>query len=305
MALTELLRKFQALPIYGELLEGLPALPSFTSLHAPRSIRPMLVAALNDSLRRPILLLTNRKERFLPLNEEISAWTERPVQLFPEPNPLFYQKSGWGPRTRQSRSAALALLSANRQPGIPEDYQEPPLVLASARAIMTRTLSPRQYLTSSRVLKTGSRFPLDSISQLLVETGYDPRSLVTEPGQFSRRGGILDVWPPAEPFPIRLDFFGDELESLRRFQPATQRSLETIPWVRITPAREALPRLYREDWNSILPPDADTIASRQELLEFFLPVMNPDAYNLIDFLPENALVLVDDLEIFKENVSTI
>ena len=305
MTLSNLLHRFQFSPEYQQLLTSLDGIPVFSSIFAPRAIRPLLIAALHHDSKRPILVITSRKERFLTLNEETSAWTEQPIHLFPEPNPLFYQKSGWGPRTRQSRSSALALLSATQQPGIPKESIPPVLVLASARALMTRTLSPRQFLANSRILKTSMQLSLDNLIRLLVDTGYNPASLVTETGQFSRRGGILDVWPPAEADPIRIDFFGDEIDSLRYFNPATQRSLETIEWIRITPAREALPKLYKQQWDELLPSDTDVEESREELLEFFLPSMNPGSHSLLDFLPENTLILIDDLQVFKETVSDI
>ena len=68
--------------------------------------------------------------------------------------------------------------------------------------------------------------------------GYQRVNTVLEPGQFSKRGGILDVWPPAEKLPIRLDFFGDEIETIRQFDPASQRTVEKLNSVLITPARE-------------------------------------------------------------------
>jgi len=305
MALSELLRRFQQLPEYNHLLTSLNELDAFSSLQAPRAVRPMLIASLAEHAARPVLVITSRKERFLALNEETAAWTEQPIQLFPEPNPLFYQKSGWGPRTRQARSAALALLSAGRQPGTPQPASDSLLVLASARALMTRTVSPRQFLANSRILKNGMQLSLDSLVRLLVDTGYQPATLVTETGQFSRRGGILDIWPPAVEHPVRIDFFGDEIDSMRSFNPSTQRSEHTIPWFRITPAREALPRLFRPEWKQLLPAGGDQEETSDELLEYFLASMNPGNHSLLDFLPDQTLILIDDLTMFKETVSEI
>jgi len=73
-----------------------------------------------------------------------------------------------------------------------------------------------------------------------VQTGYNPSETVEEPGTFARRGGIIDIWPPNLPQPIRLDLFGDEVDSLRLFDPTTQRSLEHIQTVEIGPGSEAL-----------------------------------------------------------------
>ena len=75
----------------------------------------------------------------------------------------------------------------------------------------------------------------------LYNLGYEPVAEVEEPGQFSHRGGIIDLFPPTLPRPVRIEFFGDEIESLRTFDQETQRSLNPIDLCIIGPAREALP----------------------------------------------------------------
>ena len=81
-----------------------------------------------------------------------------------------------------------------------------------------------------------------------VARATSPASIVVEPGQFARRGGILDIFPASAEQPVRLELFGDEIETLRRFDPATQRSGERIQSVTIGPAREALPRYWDPAW---------------------------------------------------------
>ena len=76
-------------------------------------------------------------------------------------------------------------------------------------------------------------------------SGYQRVNTVLEPGQFSKRGGILDVWPPGGKIPIRLDFFGDEIETIRQFDPASQRTVEKLNSILITPAREFIANDYR------------------------------------------------------------
>ena len=73
--------------------------------------------------------------------------------------------------------------------------------------------------------------------------GYTARPLVETPGQFSRRGGIVDIWPPNLRRPLRIELFGDEIDSLRTFDPSTQRTLARVEQAWIGPASEALPRL--------------------------------------------------------------
>ncbi|NPV57890.1 MAG: transcription-repair coupling factor, partial [Anaerolineae bacterium] len=98
-----------------------------------------------------------------------------------------------------------------------------------------------------------------------------------------RRGGLLDIWPPAEPYPVRLDFFGDELDTLRQFDPATQRTVAKLESIFITPARELL---LSKAAHLDLPAD--------DLIEYYLPLVHPAPASILDYLPQQALVVLDD-----------
>jgi len=307
MNLAQLLDQIRDLPEYASLLTTLeqgrkPGGP----LGIPRAVRAPLAAALAKDLDRPVLFIVPRADRMLTLSEELPFWHPGiSLHTFPEPNPLFYEKAAWGPRTVRDRIRALAILSELRQPGRGSEPTKPApeLTLAPTKAIMTRTLSPRRFISQSRWLRKGRSFPFEKLLKILLDTGYSPFSLVTEPGQFGRRGGILDLWPPAETRPIRLEFFGDEIESMREFDPSTQRSLQPLENLRITPAREALPLDYQDAWDALQPP-SETFQPRP-LLEYFLPWMNPSPTGMLAFMPENAIILLDDGFALEQQVSEL
>jgi transcription-repair coupling factor (superfamily II helicase) len=218
------------LPAYRDLLADLQASPGpsepLAGLGLPRAARLPLLARLHQDLGRPILLITNRADRALALYEELQFWLgERGVYYFPEPNPLFYEKSGWGLGTRRDRLQVLTTLARTLMPGVPEPEQ-PPVIVAPVRAIMTRTLPRRDFIKHTRVLKLGQQVTPEELTRAWVDTGYAYANIVVEAGQFSRRGGILDVWAPGEAMPVRIEFFGDEIDTMRAFDPATQRTVQ-------------------------------------------------------------------------------
>lgn len=310
MDLSPLLDCIRSLPDYVRLCQSLTSDRSFPlALHMPRATRPALAAALTRDLQRPVLLLLPRADQLLTLAEEIPAWDpELRILTFPDPNPLFYERAPWNPSTLRHRVTTLAKLTADRQPAGPNSSSptRPLLILASIRATMTHTISPRTFLANSRQPKSGGAYQFNRLVNLLVNNGYTHTSLVTEPGQFSRRGGILDLWPPAELQPVRFEFIGDKLESLRLFDPTSQRSTGNIQIVRLTPAREGLPHLYQQSWDDLLPPDDPLHGPvRDSLFEFFLPWMNPVSTGLLDFLPPDAIVLLDDQVAIEDAMSEI
>ncbi len=124
------------------------------------------------------------------------------------------------------------LLDATRNP------QHAPLVITSVTALLQKTFPPEMLRGHTRTLARGDKIsPLDLI-EWLEERGCEPEAQVTQKGEIALRGGILDVWPLTSPWPVRLEFFGDELESLRHFDPLTQISREEILSVTLLPAGE-------------------------------------------------------------------
>ncbi|MEN9674140.1 MAG: hypothetical protein RIS76_36 [Verrucomicrobiota bacterium] len=158
-------------------------------------------------------------------------------------------------------------------------------VVTSATALLQRTFPAGELRARTRRLERGQSLnPLDFI-EWLEEQGYEPEARVTSKGELSWRGGIVDLWPLSEPWPIRLEFFGDELESLREFDPASQISRETVEAVRVPPAGEiSLLKTVRRKWES----DANAAPAVAD---------PPRALNtLLDYLPPDSLLVLSDPE---------
>ena len=285
-SLTEIVK---SLPPYADLQRSIKAGDFSTQtrigLGLPRAARLALLAALHEDNRTPILLLTNRSDRALSLFDELSFWLpQEAIYYFPEPNPLFYEDNPWSQSVRLDRLRVFATLSRYLLPGV-QKPEFPPVIVAPIRALMTRTVPRRTFLKNTLNIKAGDRKDFHQVSTHLVGIGYEYSNIVVQPGQFSRRGGILDVWSPSENQPLRLDFFGDEIDSLRLFDPSSQRSEAKLEQALIFPASEALPIAAMQDGE--LP---------YQLKERDIPEIYNFPSSLIDFLPDNALILLDGEE---------
>ncbi|MEW5939980.1 MAG: CarD family transcriptional regulator, partial [Chloroflexota bacterium] len=281
-------------------------------LGLPRSARLPVLASLHADLNQPILLVTDRADHALALFDELGFWLpDAPRYLFAEPNPLFYEQAAWGATTRRERLQALTALATYHLPFTTKP-EIAPVIVASARALMTRTLPRRDYLKACKKLSAGQSIQLESLIRAWAEIGYQRCDTVLEAGQFSHRGGLLDIWPMAERQPVRLDFFGDEIETIRRFDPATQRTVEKLEYVLVTPAREYLTpagtqvdrytgihvdtsHLEPGTWN--LEPDT--------LSEFHIPLLHTFPASLFDYLPSRSLVMVDDLSLVEGMIQEV
>ena len=235
-------------------------------LGLPCAARLPVLAALHHDLGRPILLITDRSDHALALFDELGLWIKSPRYHFAEPNPLFYEQAAWGVTTRRERLQTLTALASYHLP-FAQKPEVPPIFVTSARSLTTRTLPRRDFLKACKKLTSGQTTQPDVLLRSWVETGYQRVNTVLEPGQFSRRGGIMDIWTAAEKLPVRLDFFGDEIETIRRFDPATQRTVEKLESILITPAREY-----------IATGDQDA-----ELSEFHIPLLHQQPASLLDY----------------------
>src|SRR5204862_3935421 len=116
----------------------------------------------------------------------------------------------------------------------------PKVLVASVQALFQHTLAPTELPETPLNLKTRQRVGQERVLRELVDLGYEALPEVAGRGEFARRGGIVDVFPAGQPLPVRIEWFGDEIESLRAFDPATQRGIRAIDSVELLPASEFL-----------------------------------------------------------------
>ncbi|MEK6222546.1 MAG: DEAD/DEAH box helicase, partial [Chloroflexota bacterium] len=281
----------QTLTRFQGITELIPQEQGRIQLSLARAARLPVLAALHHAAGRPILLLTQKSDRALTLVDEFAMWMPKTESLyFPEPPALFYENTPWGDNTRRERLLTLTTLASLQIPGAFKP-KTPPIIIAPARAVMTRSLPRRDFLKSTKTLKAGQTYGMTTLARSWMTAGYESATMVVIPGQFAHRGGILDIWPVSEKFPTRLEFFGNEIESLRYFDPASQRTTNTHERLMVAPAREFI----AEADNKILP-------EGDQWSEFYTPLLHPTPASLLDYLPKNCLILFDDREAFEETM---
>src|SRR5438093_1763532 len=109
------------------------------------------------------------------------------------------------------------------------------VVIASAAALLPRVSAPARMLATALDLKPGQEIAPTDLAELLVDAGFTREDPADEHGEFAVRGGIVDIFPAGEAQPVRLEFIGDTIESMRRYDPATQRSIQTIDRISVVP----------------------------------------------------------------------
>ncbi|HLX56174.1 MAG TPA: transcription-repair coupling factor [Ktedonobacteraceae bacterium] len=286
--------------------EGLPALTGITE-----TARPYVVAALSAALKQPLLLVVADEAQAMQVADMLRAMaqTANDIVYMPDRDALPYERLISDAETTQQRMDVLIRM-------IEQHHQT--IVVCSARALTQPVIPPKELAAALYDLKPGQEVDLTLMLEHLYNLGYEPVTEVEEPGQFSHRGGIVDLFPATLPRPVRIEFFGDEIESLRTFDPETQRSLNPIASCVIGPAREALPvrgpdaaiKLQRLN-ASMLHHDAGERWQRdlEELrhkrsfddITFYLPYLHAQA-SVLDYLPKNGLLILDNPESIQNRI---
>src|SRR5262245_15716224 len=154
----------------------------------------------------------------------------RRILLIPEIDVSPYGDVSPDPRAVGTRLAALERLRAG----------EAELIITSLRSLLRKTIPTSGFASLCRTWQTGGELGREEAAMFLIAAGYERADVVGDPGSFAIRGGIMDVWVPIERFPARLEFWGDEIERIRVFDPDSQRSLREIPSLRVHPVRETI-----------------------------------------------------------------
>jgi len=271
--------------------------------------RPYFFAALQSCLDRPLVVITARPAQARAMVEQICTFSEYPklVLSWSTPDTMPYERISQDQNITAGRLATLAALR-----DLEPSQNKRLLIVTSAKALMQPTFSTQDFKQSAITLKKGQRLELNRILAQMVRLGYSAESLVEQPGQFSRRGGILDIFPTTAAEPVRLEFFDDEIESLRRFDAASQRSREQVESVSLTPplevpiwrSEEALALLekvsteklrpeVREEWERILAhlENAENFEGIEQFMPYFM--QGEPLCTLLDHLPDKAVTILD------------
>ena len=199
------------------------------------------LATLRRDIHATMLVVAPRPEDARRLHEQLVAWCGGDEDLlhFAESEILPFERLDSDVETVHQRLRVLSNIMASDE----RNETSQPVVVASAGALMQRTLNRKVMDRSSHTLKRGEEVELAELLDLWRRLGYRFESAVYAPGIVSRRGGIIDIFPVAAEMPVRIELWGNEVDSIRLFDPTTQRSGEVVDSVRVTPAHEILPAM--------------------------------------------------------------
>jgi transcription-repair coupling factor (superfamily II helicase) len=264
---------------------------------APEGWDAFLLAQRRREYAGPILHVARDDARMARMAEALSfVVPEAEILRFPAWDCLPYDRVSPNPALVSERIATLARLL--------EKPTNPRIVLTTVNGVVQRVPPRAAFAGASMELHVNGAIQPEKLAQFLESNGYGRAGTVMEPGEYAMRGGIIDIFPAGEADPVRLDLFGDSIESIRVFDPSTQRSedrrqrLTLRPVSEVPLAREAIAR-FRTAWRDLFgQPAADdpiyqsiSDGRRHPGMEHWLPLFHPTMENLLDYLPDASVSL--------------
>ncbi|TGD63078.1 transcription-repair coupling factor [Tabrizicola sp. WMC-M-20] len=247
----------------------------------------------------PVIHVARDDKRMEAMRTALSVLAPQAVVLdFPAWDCLPYDRVSPNPDIAARRMATLAALTA----GMPGPF----VLLTTVNAATQRVPSRATVAASSFTAQVGKRVDEAHLKGFLSRMGFSPVSTVAEAGDYALRGGIIDIYPPGHPGPVRLDFFGDVLDGLRRFDPVTQRTVEKLTAVDLSPVSEVIldeasitrfRQAYRIEFGVGGSDDplyeAVSAGRKHQGMEHWLGLFHDRLETLFDYLPD-ASVMLDD-----------
>lgn len=248
-----LCKALQKLPTFVQLVQAQEKNQTIAISGGGRINQSHLIAAYHQQTGRPVIAICQDDMAAQRVASELKAFLQQPVELLPTRDLTFYDASGVSRGWEQKRLRQLYRLASG---------QTRVLVL-SYEAAALRTM-PKSTLFSSAIwLRQGGQYDMEQLIQRLICAGYTRCSLVEGVGQFAVRGGILDAFSPGSDQPVRVEFFGDELDAMGYFDPLTQRRTENIDELLLLPICETQPSLHPGGLEGLCQNLRDLIARQQ------------------------------------------
>ena len=279
----------------------------------PPVSKAQLAAALHIETSRPVLILSDDQVSVKRLSDDLAAFTEKEVLNVPERDFVMLDVESSSHQYDQARISALWGLIKGKK-----------LIVSSTNAVSQFTIPPETLKNAALTLSEGDNHNLDDISEKLITSGYRRSAQVEGAGQFSIRGGILDIFPPQEKVPVRIEFWGDEIDSITYFDIGSQRRGAKIQSVLCLPCAETLPDMAEGGIDGLckeltmicrnrsrkhplleqnLQRDIELLYQNKTLAaaDKYLPLIYKKPATALDYLPDDTIILIDDTARMRES----
>lgn len=308
MLLKEIVKTQEFIKINNEIREYTSPIALFG---LSQTARAAFIAAIQQTTNRTVLVLTKDEKNANRLNEDIAFFCDK-SQVFPSRDLTLRQLEGFSREYEYKRIQTLGYLVSNRCN----------IVVSTLDSALMYTMPKEKFLQNTLTIKDTTVIQPKQLVENLINAGYVRRDMVEGAGQFAQRGDIIDLYTPDMSLPVRIEFWGDEIDRINTFEIETQRRTEQIKKVHISPVKEVLfisPQEalqsienYRKTLNGKTISQFDTATEKDintlkndimpQAMDKYISICYDTKSTLFDYL-DNPIVFIDDFSATKENYS--
>ena len=308
--MEQLLSLLKTIPEYAAMVSSLQGGESVAVTGIGQINRSHMIAGLCRTLNRPMVVLCQDDLAARRLQEELKGFLADTAPILPGRDLTLYDAAVVSRSWEQKRLRQLYDLATGKTG----------LQIMTWESLSLRTMPKAALLAAAFSLEVGREYAVEDLISRLTAAGYNRCGMVEGPGQFAVRGGILDIFSPAEDRPVRAEFFGDELDTMGFFDPATQRRSENITSVTVLPVAETQPGLHPGGVEGLCK-DITSLISRQKrrkninepliatlekdlnkyesglhnpASDRYMALIYPEMATAADYIPDGAVVAVCD-----------
>ncbi|MEM9926441.1 MAG: transcription-repair coupling factor [Cyanobacteria bacterium P01_D01_bin.50] len=302
MAFSSIVRALGRSPLTTELISKLKTQTQLRLNGIPRFPKGLVASALANSSQGHLLVVCATLEEAGRWTTQLEAMGWKTLHFYPTSEASPYEP--FDPETEMTWGQMQVLADLIRFSPQSDNSSDSVAVIATHAALQPHLPPPEEFKPFCLNIAKGMEFNLGSFAEKMATLGYERVPLVETEGTWSRRGDIVDVYPVSSELPVRLEWFGDEIEQIREFDPSTQRSaLDKIDRIILTPTSFAPILMSQTQFatsvkNYLSPEEKEQLETGQ-LLEGtrrFLGVAYSQPASLLDYLPENTLIAIDESE---------
>ena len=306
MLLKELIRTQEFIKLSNELRDYKSPIALFG---LSQTARAAFIAAIQQMTGRQVIVLTKDEKSANRLNDDIMFFGEK-SQVFPSRDLTLRPLEGFSREFEYRRIKTMGYLVSKRCN----------IVVSTMEAALMYTMPKEKFLENTLTIKTTTVISPKELVQKLINAGYIRRDMVEGPGQFAQRGDIVDLYTPDMPLPVRIEFWGDEIDRINTFELETQRRTEQIKKVHISPVKEVLftapqqaltaiencrkklSAKHLAQFDTAVEKDINTLKNDMmpQAMDKYISMCYQQQSTLFDFL-ENPIVFIDDFSAAKES----
>tara|TARA_B100000029_G_scaffold440962_1_gene458444 strand:+ start:17501 stop:20944 length:3444 start_codon:yes stop_codon:yes gene_type:complete len=290
-----------ALPLIAsvkELADILPCLENDLDLTfgVPDEAKVVTIATLWKYSKSPVVIIVSRENDAHNYLAQLKVWTDTEVIHYPSHGILPYERKDIDPSILQQRLTTISKLNQHKN-------QDPPLIITSIQSLGSHTSPQKDFKKALTTISLNQEVNLDLFIKKIISIGYKQELVVTNSGEFAHRGGIVDLFSPLAIHPVRIEFFGNVIDSIRTFNPVDQRTVQHQTKITFGPASEWIPTSSEIANFAYNNSNVSTEKSLNELADlkngylttpsFYGPLLSKKT--LLDYIPSNSLIIFDEM----------